>query len=322
MSVRLTKKELLSRVEYYEKWDKQGQVAIPNSIFEILTKDEELMSKKAPDVAVAYTYLYSVTWFYRNAKYGVMDGKATDIGAIKNVIGLSPINKDFNYVIKKGGVLDRLGLTKTLTYKEAPVEIIWNEGLEGFVTWQERENMKHPKQIDDEKEMGITPNNKRKQIKYPVFALENKDGEYGEGTFWNWENTHTVPIEVFIECMTNDYLGCTAFYIYAYLYSRCGMNGGRIEVSLEKISAVTGVRDSSRDKALDNLKKFNLIKCFASDYIIGKGDLETPANTYMVVSEANLFNHQAMPYLKRKVIYKEQYEKKQEFLNSINSFYK
>ncbi|MED3835096.1 hypothetical protein [Peribacillus frigoritolerans] len=319
MASKLTKKELLARVEYYKKWEQQ--IAIPNSIFETLSKDEDLMKKKAPDVAVAYTYLYYITWLYRNAKYGKMSDDATDVSGIKEVIGLSPINKDFNYVIKKGGVLDRLDLTKTLTYKEAPIEVIWGDGLEGFLTWQKREDSKHPKQIEDEKYLGLTVNNKRKQIKYPIFALENEYGEYGMGTFWYWENTHTVPFEVFVECMTNDNLGCTAYYIYAYLYSRCGMNCGSIEVSLEKISAVTGVRDSSRDKALDNLKKFNLIKCFASDYIIGKGDLETPANTYKVISEAHLFNQQPTPYQKRKVMFKEQYEKKMAFLESIDKSY-
>ncbi|PHF91529.1 hypothetical protein [Bacillus wiedmannii] len=321
MAVYFNKEELKYRLEFNEK---ENYIAIPNNIFEILSKDEELMSKKAPHVAVAYTYIYYITWLYRYAKYGVMSEELTDVKGVKEVLGISPKNKDFNYVIKKNGVLDRLWLTETKSFTQAPVEWHWDEinnVFDGFTTYEEQQNARHPQDIKELKIMGIEVNVKRRQIKYRIFAMEDRevDGEKFYGTFYQPEHTHAVPFEVFIECMTNKDLGCTAFYIYAYLYSRCGMNGGSIDVSIEKISAVTGVRATSRDKALDGLKKYGLIKCYASDYIIDKGDLETPPNTYVVVENANLFNLKPVPYKKRTVKTLEQHEKQKEMIKEFES---
>jgi hypothetical protein len=294
---KMSKKELLYKVAYNPK---ESFLLMPNCIFDILSKDEELMEKKAPHIAVAYTFTYFITWLYRYAKYSTMNIDDTDIKGIKRLIGYSTSNKELNYIIKKDGVLDRLGITKTLSFNEAPVQWFINENYKDVVEWNYFKEMN-----ESLKEIGKNINTKRKQIKEPLLATNKRiesDIEF-YGTFFDKEYTHHIPFDVFIECMTNSNLGCTAFYIYGYLSSRCGMNGGHIQVSVETISKKTGIRPTSRNNGLDALKKYGLIECLPENFIIERGEYKTDANTYWVNKDPTKFRTIPRDYLKRKVIH-------------------
>ncbi|WP_440971068.1 hypothetical protein ACSS6N_12030 [Peribacillus frigoritolerans] len=258
------------------------------------------MRAKAPHVGVAYTYIYFITWLYRYAKYSTMDLQDTDISGIKEMLGYASTNKELNYIIRRNGVLDRLGITKTLTFKEAPVQWYLNEYHKDIVEWNYFEDMN-----DSLKGIGENINIKRRQIKEPLFATSERvvyERVYN-GTFFDKEHTHQMPFEVFVECMTNPELGCTAFYIYGYLASRCGLNGGQIQVSIETIGNKTGIRNTTRDKALDALKKFRLIGCIAENFVFERGEHQTDSNTYWVYTDANWFTSSAIDYTKRRVIH-------------------
>lgn len=310
-----TKNELKKALQYDVR---EETVPLPNSIFELLLSDEKLTSVKAPHIAFAYSYIYIITWLFRYAKYSGDENGSLDTGFIKTVLGASSITKDYNYIIKKNGTLDTLGITKTVSLKDAPISWHWDEDnncFDGFTYYHE---MFHKDDIESMKAMGVYENVKNKKVKYPIFAMDDIE-EDCYGTFWNPDNTHMIPFEVFLECMTNKKLGCTAFMIFGYLHSRCGMNGGSIGVSIETISTRTGIRASSRDRALDALKKYNLIKCHPENFVVGKGDIETPANTYETVLNVNLFNDEPQFYRKRTVMSLEQYEKQQEMIEALNN---
>ncbi|EPD54157.1 hypothetical protein HMPREF1210_00142 [Paenisporosarcina sp. HGH0030] len=314
-----TKKELRYLLEFDSKY--QQKVGIPNDIFEILSQDEELNVAKAPHVAYAYAYVFITAWFYKYAKYN-LPFEVTDVSSIKEIIGLSPIEKRYNYIFKKGGVLDRLGITKTVNFKEASYEYVWENGdFWGFVKYEEWLAKRDSRDIDEMKAVGVNLNTKRKQIKYPIFGLDKRivNEEEIEGTFYEWGNSHAVPMDVFIECMTNDNLGATAFYIYAYLNSRCGMNDGSIEVSLDRMKSVTGIRHTTINTALNNLKAYNLIICYPATFVVNKGNIETGASVYQVVEEEYLFNQTPTDFQKRDVIYIEQYEKKLALMKEIEN---
>ncbi|HDX9600984.1 TPA: hypothetical protein ACLBZ7_005547 [Bacillus cereus] len=258
----LTEKEFKSRIEYYKQDDRFGKIFIPNNIFEVLLKDERLTKRgkrTTTHVDVAYAYIYLYTWLYRNAKYGSMSTENSDVGSLKELIGFSKTEKRINYIIKKDGVLDDLGLTRTIPYKDAPALFQFNDDVIEFYT------------VSDEK---IPITNNRQTVKEPVFALENSDGEYGYGTFFgsmdndNIANTHNVDFEVFIKCMTNEKLGTDAFYLYSFLKHKCDVSGGSIEIALTTISQQTGITRGKRNDALENLKKYNLIHCTPATYII------------------------------------------------------
>ncbi|SME30646.1 hypothetical protein BACERE00175_04426 [Bacillus cereus] len=188
-----------------------------------------------------------------------MSTENSKVGSLKELIGFSKTEKRINYIINKDGVLDDLGLTRTIPYKDAPARFQFNEDVIEFYT------------VSDEK---ISITNNRQIVKEPVFALENSDGEYGYGTFFgsmdndNIANTHNVDFEVFIKCMTNDKLGTDAFYLYSFLKHKCDVSGGSIEIALTTISQQTGITRGKRNDALENLKKYNLIHCTPATYII------------------------------------------------------
>lgn len=313
------KKELRYLLEFDRKH--QQKVGIPNDIFEILSQDEELNVAKAPHVAYAYAYVFLTAWLYKYAKYS-LPFEVTDVSNLKVIIGLSPIEKRYNYIIKKSGVLDRLGLTKTVKFKEASCEYVWENGVFwGFVTYEEWMAERDSIDVELSKGMGVNYNTKRKQIKYPIFGLDTRvvNEEEFHGTFYEWGYSHAVPMDVFIECMTNDKLGATAFYIYAYLYSRCGMNDGSIEVSLDRMKSITGIRHATINTTLSNLKAYNLIKCYPATFVVNKGNTETGASVYQVVESEHLFNETPMDFQKRNVIYIEQHEKRLALINEIEN---
>lgn len=202
--------------------------------------------------------------------------------------------------------MDRLGITKTVNYKEAPIEYIWEEGFFcGFTTYGDWIKRTDPRMLEDLKYSGVNLNHRHRKIKYPIFGLDKRvvNDEEFEGTFFAFGHTHAVPMDVFVECMTNARLGAAAFYIYAYLYSRCGMNNGTIEVSLERMKSMTGLRHTTINTALSNLKAFNLIKCYPATFVVNKGDYETGASTYEVVDKESLFHLEPQDFKKRDVRY-------------------
>lgn len=309
----ITENYLLSRVSYYKEKDRHGKVFIPNDIFEMLSSDKELRSKQSPDVAVAYSYLWLITWLWRNAKYGDMEDNCTSIGSLKEMIGITSTNKTINYIIKDGGVLDKLGLTKTLNYKEAPVTYTIEENMPVFYTQDELDNMRDERDIEESK--AWRGNNRKKTVKQPVFALKNAEGETG-GTFYgDIENTHQVEFDIFVKCMTNPKLGCTAFYLYAFLKSKSDVNDGMIEIGGDTISTKTGVRHTSREKALDGLKKHNLVNCIPAPFIVGAGKGDG-ANVY-TPRQVGAYMESGVSYEKRQLISKERKEQKDELLKQI-----
>ncbi|MBS4207468.1 hypothetical protein [Bacillus sp. FJAT-50079] len=286
---KLNYEKLSERLQFTTDNRKYGKVFMPNDLFARLSKEKALTKKnkerKSTHVDVAYTYLYLVSWFYRNAKYGELSDSLTDTGAFKEVIGFSPKSKEIDYIIKKNGVLDQMGLTKTLPFKEAPILAGFDEDILQFIyadslktkTWSNR-----------------------KVFKYPIFCLEDDD-EHGLGTFFGYiDNTHHVDFRVFMQCITNKNLGTSAFYIYSFLKHKCDVAGGNIEIGLSKISEQTGITEKKRDKALDYLKRHNLIKCIPAPFVVGAEEGEG-ANIY-ICNGVESYIEEEKKYSKRQLI--------------------
>ncbi|WKA53439.1 hypothetical protein [Planococcus shixiaomingii] len=292
MVQRLKKSELKGILQYDKK---ENYLLMPNEVIKILVNDEALNEKKAPHVAFAYTYLYLVTWLYRYAKYGVMNFKEITKPAIFNMMGVSETSSEFNYIIKKCGVLDRLDLTTTLSYTEAPIS--WstnkedNHGFPEFTYFKDLEKMTKEYILNGQ-------TTKRLQIKEPLLATgfrnplgEEEGGENYNGTFYEEgkQFTHQIGFDVFIKCMTNRDLGINAFYLYAFLRSRYGTNTD-VSIALETISKESGLKPTTRDKALKMLKAYYLVFCAPEDFCLDRGNYNTNSNTYVVIEEANQWN--------------------------------
>src|SRR5690606_33159628 len=130
---------------------------------------------------------------FRYAKYfnvrAVIDNKK-----IKEILGYAPTNQTMDYLIKKNGLLDKIGLTES--DRDYPVQ--WEYDEENGLSFLMRS------EIDDtaSKYFPVVP--KRFFCKKPLLSLgkieTDKDGtEYvTDGTFFNVSYTHMIPFEVFL----------------------------------------------------------------------------------------------------------------------------
>lgn len=292
---RLTKSELEGLIEYDYK-GRENYLLMPNEMFELLVKNEDLNKKKAPHVAVAYTYVFLITWLYRYAKYGFMELENTTHKAILKMMGIAETNKEYNYIFKKGGVLDRLGITATHSFAKAPVRWFPDEygdyGFPQFMLYEEWDN-----EIKKMLTGGTTL--KRRHVKEPLLAtgfrnplneVGVEEGDY-VGTFYDngKDYTHMVGMNAFIKCVTTQDLGINAFYILSFLRSRYGKNTD-VSISLNTISSESGIKPSTRDFALKMLKAYHMLFCLPSNFCLERGEHKTEPSTYFMVEDSRDWN--------------------------------
>lgn len=289
--------------------DYESKIFMPNEIFGDLQKNIDNPSH----IAFAYSYIYFITWLYRYAKYGMIN-ELIDQKFIKKILGYNENYKKLDYLIKQNGILEQMDYIRT--EKDFPISYCYDE-IDGLQF----------QYIDDFKEfrayikMLNVPKNYR--IKFPTRAFyRNKESEedyYEDGTFFYVDRTHLVPFEVFIFCMTNEDLGCTGLYLYAFLRCMNQIYGG-YRIPLETLEKKTAIKGRTLDKYLDSLKKYNMIHCKVEDFVVGLGKGEKMPNTYFTNEPTN-FTNIAKQYQKRKVMsvytYYKQLEEKQKLAMQI-----
>ncbi|QPA31421.1 hypothetical protein [Thermaerobacillus caldiproteolyticus] len=289
--------------------DYESKVFMPNEVFSDLQKNID----NASHIAFAYSYIYFITWLYRYAKYGMVN-ELIDQKFIKKVLGYNENYKKLDYLIKQNGILEQMGYIRT--EKDFPIAYSYDE-IDGLQF----------QYIDDFKEftayIKVLNVPKNFKIKFPVKAFyrdkESEEDYYEDGTFFYVDRTHLVPFESFIFCMTNENLGCTGFYLYAFLRCMNQIYGG-YRVPLETLEEKTAIKGRTLDKYLDSLKKYNMIHCKVEDFVVGLGKGEKMPNTYFTNEPTN-FTNNAKQYQKRKVMsvytYYKQLEEKQKLAMQI-----
>lgn len=264
--------------------DKENYLLMPNEVMEML-KDSELKDARGEHIVVAYSYLYLTTWMYRYSKYSDIDLLYTTTKGLKNILGVSPTSVSYNYIIKKNGLLDELGLTRTESFTEAPVQWEFNHDDKEFIDF----TLFNELSDDLQKVMSGGQSVKRRQIKYPVLALENRtpsDDFESNGTFFGGgkERTHRISFEAFMKCVTTEDLGVIGFYLYSFIRSRYG-NGKNVQISIKGIVRESGLAETTVVKYLKLLREYELIGAKVEDYVVGRdlgSGIETESNTYWV----------------------------------------
>jgi len=290
--------EINSLLQYNDYNGSERTLFMPNEIFEDLKGN----IKNTPHIAFAYSYIYLVTWLYRYTKL-LVQKDAISNNKIKEILGYQPETRTVNYLIKKNGLLEQLGYL--ITDNDFPVW--WNqskyEELEFTMYSEEKETFTHHN----------IPRNYT--VKYPVKAFnriifQNEDKIEIEGTFYDIENTHNIPFEVFMYCMGNEDVGCTGFYLYAYLKYKNDIYEGGYDVSLEDLSSETGIADRTLDKYLNSLKGFRMIDFVHNQefFAIGMKEEDRKANTYITRGYEN-FSDELIPFHKINVMKKKEYFK-------------
>lgn len=303
----MTYAEMRQLLQFNDEYE--SKIFMPNEIFSDLRENIENPSH----IAFAYSYIYFITWLYRYAKYGIIN-ELIDQKFIKKILGYNPTYKKIDYLIKQNGILEQMGYIRT--EKDFPIAYSYDEidGLQFQYIDDFKEYTEYIKALNVPKNF---------KIKFPVKAFyrneESEEDYYEDGTFFYVDRTHLVPFEVFLFCMTNGDLGCTGFYLYAFLRCMNQIYGG-YRISLETLEEKTAIKGRTLDKYLDSLKKYNMIHCKVEDFVVGLGKGEKIPNTYFTNEPTN-FTNIAKQYQKRKVMsvytYYKQLEEKQKLAMQV-----
>jgi hypothetical protein len=298
--------ELNKLFQYNDYEGAERNIYMPNEIFEDLQNN----IKNTPHIAFAYTYTYLVTWLYRYCKYTVAKGGISN-SKIKEILGYAPDTRSVNYLIVKNGLLDKIGYLET--HKNFPIWWDIEDGLE-FTLINEADDKTDPNYSYELSTEKLIRNNVPKNftVKYPVKAFNRiiDEEDIEDGTFFEVENTHLIPFEVFLYCMSNDGIGCTGFYLYSYLKHMNDVFVGGYDISLEDLAEETGIADRTLDKYLGMLKGYQMIdfKHNQEFFAIGMKSEDRMANTY-ITNDYDIFKDKPVPFKKISIMKKKDYFK-------------
>lgn len=306
--------ELSTLLEFNEK---ENKLFMPNEIF----NDLKLYIKdNSSHIAFAYSYIYLTTWLYRYTKYANVTVKL-DQKKLKEILGYSPTYPEINYIIKKNGVLEQMNYLKTTTdYPvtwEFKVGEYSDEGIEEL-TFEMYSQFKDEYGLDYGLNLG-----RNFKVKYPVkaFTRNSATDDILDGTFYEVDNTHLVPFEVFLYCASNNKVGLTGFYIWCYLKMKCQMFESGYDVSLNNLSSEVGISNRTLIKYIDRLKRYKMIDfCYNQDYFVWGLQKEDRKSTTYITNDYELFSDEPVAYEKIKRMSHEDYVKLQNYKEEIKKY--
>ena len=194
---------------FFKKDDRDNFINVDINTFELfsdLMATGKLKVNRHRTFAFAYYWLTSYLWKY--SKYGYREINSQDI---KRILGISPIEKRMDYITKKKGLLDSIGLTETT--RDFPVSTTYVEG----------EGLKVTTLSDIDK--GIAQDFLKKSgnqyaCKKPPLQYK-RDGK--AGMMYSKDDVLSISIFEFTRCVLCPDIGFDGFYVYAYLKYRVKM---------------------------------------------------------------------------------------------------
>lgn len=240
----LINKEILKR--YFNKDRKESFVNMDLSIFDSLNELESNGSIKSTSNKVfTFGYLWLVSYLWKYSKYGEMEYTAKDI---KLILGVSPIEKRIDYLIKQNGLLDNIGMLETT--RDFPIytnfsksEGIQISSLSGLA--------------DDLRESFLQNCNSRYTCKKPLFQYER---ENKVGLMFSRDDVLPISLLEFTRIVLSDELGLEAFYVYAYLKLRCKLRGyTSVGIMMYELSEAIGFRERKLSSIIQNLEMVGLV---------------------------------------------------------------
>lgn len=210
-------------------------IQMPNEIYEDLM-DAEFKTWKHR--CFAYSLYYLSSYLYRNAIFG--NAHNAQYGVNKLAELFSPNPKPLSYIYKKGGILDSIGYTDSIT--DYPISFYMDEQILEFSTLSELDQ-------------SIKRNYPRFMVKKPIksFYRDSADDTL-TGTFYDFQNTHLIPIEKFISIISDSTLGFVPFYIYSYLKMMNDKFPMGYQVSNKRLAEIVGCNEETVSKYTNNLE--------------------------------------------------------------------
>lgn len=194
-------------------------VQIPNDIFRTLSKNIKNKSGNTniKQTSFAYAYIICVSFLYKYAQFVDINNKTyiqnTDL---KQILGYSKTTKSVDYIIKKDGVLEKIGLLKTV--KDYPVSVMYGDEYSNFKIREFITLSMMDKSHPTYKIIKNIVKNKNYEVKEPVFMFEYNGGA---GSLYDYSNTHRVTIKEFIKLICDEKLDNIDLMLYFFFKSKC-----------------------------------------------------------------------------------------------------
>lgn len=236
------------------------KVYIPNEIFTDFTKNEQISSK---NIGFLYTYYCVITYLYRYCKYST--GEFINNEMIKQILGYAKENKKIDYLIKKDGVLDQMGYTKTI--KDFPIGYRLDSQYIEFDMYSEL----------DRETRKLIPMPKNYHIKYPVKAFYRYEDNIYDGTFYDIANTHLFDVQLFIKMMDDD-ISASEYFIFQLLTHKNDMYRNGYSIGLKQLNREINISERTLIRYIDKLEQNGYIKIVREECKAAN----TKANTYII----------------------------------------
>lgn len=243
-------------------YGKDSFVYIPNELFVKLSSIHE---SNVIQTSFMYAYTVTTSFLYQYTVYvDFNDMSYLQNGDIKVGLGYSRKNKTVDAIIKKGGILDIEGITRTLAKEKVPLyfEVDYSDKIHNTPIYEPfyREELSWAK--DD---FYKVVKNKNYTAKEPMF-LFHPFGDRDSGTFYNKENTHVITVHELLSLIQGDFDNVDLM-IYFYIKSKCkGFQGDRRGLQLSIILKDLNISESAYYDHLKKLKDKKIIMTFPNGF--------------------------------------------------------
>lgn len=254
-------------------YGENAHVQIPNDIYKTLSSHikNKNGSTKIQQSSFAYSYTIMIAFLYKYTFYVDVDKETYIQNAdIKELLGYNRNTKSIDHIIKKDGLLDFTGLTKTI--KDYPVSFATNNDEQiNEIPIREFTTINSLDKTDDEyKKIKKVVKNRNYEIKEPVFLFEYNDDL---GTLYEYSNTHKVTIKEFMKFLDDEELNNIDFSIYCFIKSKCaGLAKNTKAIGLHIITSEIGISKDAFYAHLDILKKKGYIEVKHKGWTVGNFD--------------------------------------------------
>ncbi|QIW89916.1 transcriptional regulator [Bacillus phage Izhevsk] len=263
-----------------QKLYSKPSVQIPNWIFRRLAESTKgkVQRTNVKQSSFAYAYVVTIAFLYKYTHFVDLDnGTYIQNKDIKQILGYDPSTKTIDKVIKKNGILDEIGLT--CTTKNYPVTFEYTtEEINGFPIREFTTiNMLTVDDVNYSKYKEIVKN-RNYTVKEPTFFFNN-DGDVG--TLYNYNNTHTITLEEFMEFAYNDDLNNVDFFLYGFFKSKClGLNNDERGISQALIISEIGLSTETFHNHIKVLEKKDYLSVERKRWRYDVGEILEP-NIYV-----------------------------------------